>query len=95
MAAADGGGRDADGAWILWSGSLVLARCVESQAVNTVNAMNAGRAVSAPAVAVELGAGSGLVSVAAGAAGLHAIATEQESGLPYLRANSAANGAPH
>lgn len=69
----------------------MLARCVESQAINTVNAMNAGRAVSAPVVAVELGAGSGLVSVAAGAAGLHAIATEQESGMPYLRANAAAN----
>lgn len=84
-------GRVADGAWILWSGSLVLARCVESHAVATVTAMIRGRGVSAPFITVELGAGSGLVSVVAGAVGLHAIATEQESGLPYLRANAVAN----
>ena len=81
----------ADGAWILWSGSLVLARCVESHAIAVASSMGVERPVAAPFVAVELGAGSGLVSVVAAAAGLHAIATEQESGLPYLRANAAAN----
>eukprot|EP01043_Picozoa_sp_COSAG02_P051304 COSAG02_NODE_5383_length_4380_cov_79.127073_6_plen_263_part_00 len=88
---ADMAGRVADGAWILWSGSLVLARCVESYAIATITATSGARAVSAPFITVELGAGSGLVSVVAGAVGLHAIATEQESGLPYLRANAAAN----
>ena len=85
--------RAADGAWILWSGSLVLARCVEAQALATVAGACGGRSPVAPWVAVELGAGSGLVSVVAGAAGLAAIATEQESGLPYLKANAAANTA--
>ncbi len=88
---ADIAGRVADGAWILWSGSLVLARCVESQAIATITATSGAQGVSAPFITVELGAGSGLVSVVAGAVGLHAIATEQESGLPYLRANAAAN----
>jgi hypothetical protein len=76
----------------------VLARCVEAQAVATATSARGGSggggngsAPAAPFVAVELGAGSGLVSVVAGAAGLSAIATEQASGLPYLRANAAAN----
>ena len=76
----------------------MLARCVEAQAVATATSARGGSggggngsAPAAPFVAVELGAGSGLVSVVAGAAGLSAIATEQASGLPYLRANAAAN----
>ena len=71
----------------------MLARCVEAQALATVAGACGGRSSAAPWVAVELGAGSGLVSVVAGAAGLSAIATEQESGLPYLKANAAANTA--
>ena len=87
---------DTDGAWILWSGSLVLARCVEAHAVAAASSaaeVDGSVAVASSLVAVELGAGSGLVSVAAGGVGLAAVATEQDSGLPYLTANTDANRA--
>ena len=87
---------DTDGAWILWSGSLVLARCVEAHAVAAASSaagVDGSVAAASSLVAVELGAGSGLVSVAAGGVGLAAVATEQDSGLPYLTANTDANRA--
>eukprot|EP01047_Picozoa_sp_COSAG01_P049163 COSAG01_NODE_4849_length_4684_cov_12.227263_3_plen_124_part_00 len=53
---------DTDGAWILWSGGLMLAELVQA-------AFDAG-VLKPPLTTVELGAGSGLVSLVGGALGL-------------------------
>lgn len=79
---------DNDGGWILWPGSLVLARCVEAAVAR--GCLGGGDGSVAP-VAVELGAGSGLVSLVAAAAGMAVLATEQDSVLEFLNTNVGAN----
>ena len=74
---------DDDGGWILWSGSLVMSRLVECD--------DNFRSCS---IAVELGAGAGLISTVMAAAGMQLVLpTEQPSVMKFLHANIDANRA--
>jgi hypothetical protein len=67
----------------LFPASIVLARYIEA-----ANLLHPG---SAPLVTVEVGCGSGLVSMVTAALGARAIATDQSSELEYAQRNLAMN----
>ena len=80
----------ADGVWTLFPASVVLSRFVEASLPAHAASEDGSRCGSV--TTVELGAGSGVVSmVAAAAVGARAFATDQASELAYVKRNFAIN----